>query len=180
MNLILFGFKGCGKTHFGKLLAQTMHRRFIDSDQLIIDLFSQKNNRQLSVRKIHQELGERAFRDLEREAILTLEGVENAVISLGGGAVLMPENVEFLQKLGALVYLEASPETLRKRVLREETPSFLDQEDPLGSFLNMIHERKPIYESIAARRINTENYDEAGILAFLRSILILEEPPNGF
>ena len=44
----------------------------------------------------------------------------------------------------------------------------------------MIQERKPIYESISARKINTENLDEAGILAALRSILILEDPPNGF
>jgi shikimate kinase len=180
MNLILFGFKGCGKTHFGKLLAQKMRRPFIDTDDVIAELHAQKTGRRLRAREIYRELGKESFRALESEALLTLEKAENSIIALGGGAVLDPANVEFLQKIGALVYLEASPETLRKRVLLEETPAFLDQSDPLKSFLDMVHERKPIYESLPARRINTEILDEAGVLAALRSILILEEPPNGF
>jgi shikimate kinase len=180
MNLILFGFKGCGKTHFGRLLAQTMRRPFIDTDDLISELFAQQKGKRLSPKEIYKQMGKDGFRALEREAILRLEGVQDSIISLGGGAVLDPDNVAFLQKLGELVYLEAGPETLRKRVMSEELPAFLDAKDPLGSFVEMVHERKPIYESIPARRINTENLDEAGVLAALRSILILEEPPNGF
>ena len=176
MNLILFGFKGCGKTHFGKLLSIEMHRPFIDTDDIICQLYGGKHR----VRDIHSKLGEQKFRALEKEALQKLVGITDSIIALGGGAVLDPENVEFLQKIGALVYLHASPELLRKRLLAGELPSFLDKNDPEGSFLRMIHERAPVYSSIPARRIDLENLDEAGVLAALRAILCLEDPPNGF
>ena len=35
MNIILFGFKSCGKTHFGKKLSFQLSRPFIDTDQMI-------------------------------------------------------------------------------------------------------------------------------------------------
>ncbi len=180
MNLILFGFKSSGKTHFGKLLAMQMHRPFIDSDDLIQELYAQETQHRKKVKEIHEKLGEEAFRKLEKRAIQALKGVENGIIALGGGTVLDPENVEMLQKVGALVYLKTGAETLRKRIFQGELPSFFDKSDPEGSFLRMIHEREPIYRSIPARVVDTEALDEAGVIAALSSILLLEEPPNGF
>jgi len=180
LNLILFGFKGCGKTHFGKLIAQKMHRQFIDTDDVLVQLFAKKTGQRLAPREIHAQIGEASFRALEKEAIRSLRELKEAVIALGGGAVLDPENVELLQKIGCLVYLCASPETLKKRIFKEKLPSFLDEKDPTGSFLEMVQERKPIYESIPAARIDVDVLDEACVLAALRSILVLEDPPNGF
>ncbi|MES2274133.1 MAG: shikimate kinase [Chlamydiota bacterium] len=176
MNLILFGFKGVGKTHFGKLLAHQIHRPFIDTDALIENLFAKKK----TPREIHQILGEKEFRALENEALQTLKGVQNSIIATGGGTFLNPESADFLQKIGALVYLKASVGTLRKRILQGELPSFLDKNDLEGSFLKMIHEREPIYRSLPARTVDVDVLDEAGVLAALTSILLLEEPPNGF
>lgn len=176
MNVILFGFKGAGKTHFGKLLAQNLHRPFIDTDDLVVELSNQRKN----IREIHQSLGEEAFRKLEKQALQALKQVENAVIAVGGGTVLDPENVAFLQKVGALIYLKVGADKLKIRLLQGELPSFLDKKDPEGSFLRMIHEREPIYRSIPARCIDTDALDEAGVLAALSAILLLEEPPNGF
>jgi len=180
MNLILFGFKASGKTHFGKLLALNMNRPFIDLDDVVSELYAQKNTKHLRTNEIYKKIGGPAFRLLEKEAVKTLKNLDNAIIALGGGTVLDPENVELLLKIGAMVYLETSHETLRKRIFRDELPAFFNKDDPERSFLMMIHERKPIYESIPAQKINTETLDEAGVIAALRSILILEEPPNGF
>ncbi|MBU6383006.1 MAG: hypothetical protein KGQ49_00985 [Verrucomicrobia bacterium] len=180
MNLLLFGFKASGKTHFGKRLAHAMHRPFIDTDDLIIELYRKEMGKTARCRDIHKKLGEEGFRALERRALRELQHVQNSIIALGGGAILDPNNVEFLQTVGALVFLKASPETLKMRVLKDEIPSFLDPKDPEGSFYRMIREREPIYRSIKARAIDTDALDEAGVLAALRSILLLEEPPNGF
>ncbi|MBX7066396.1 MAG: shikimate kinase [Parachlamydiales bacterium] len=180
MNLLLFGFKASGKTHFGKLLSHQMHRPFIDTDDLIIELYKKETDKQRSCRQIHKELGEDAFRQLEKRALHLLKNVQNSIIALGGGAILDPKNVEFLQTIGALVFLKASPEKLKARVLKDEIPSFLDPKDPEGSFYRMIQEREPIYRAIRARVIDTDALDEAGVLAALSSILFLEEPPNGF
>ncbi|MBM3183681.1 MAG: hypothetical protein FJZ64_00015 [Chlamydiae bacterium] len=170
MNLILFGFKGCGKTHFGKLFAKKMHRKFIDTDDLIVECYTQKN---LTVREIYKKLGEEGFRALEKKALFSLKNVKDSIISLGGGAVLDPENVEFLQKLGCLIYLKTSKETLEKRLFKDEPPAFLNEKDPKGAFFKMVQERRPIYESIPATTIDCDNLDEAGVLAALQSLLVL-------
>lgn len=175
MNLLLFGFKASGKTHFGKLLANHLHRPFIDTDDLIVDLYGKKQK----IKEIYKKLGESGFRDLEKKAIGLLKGIENSIIALGGGTVLDPENVEMLQKLGALIYLKADGAKLKTRIFKDELPPFLEGEKPEDAFWEMIQQREPIYRSIRARCVDTDLLDEAGVIAAICSILLLEEPPNG-
>ncbi len=169
MNLLLFGFKASGKTHFGKKLAALMHRPFIDTDDLIIELYGHKK----PIRKIYEDLKEIGFRNLEKKTIPLLQNIENSIIGLGGGMVLDPENLEQLQKVGTLVYLKTSPEVLKKRIFMEELPAFFDKSDPERAFHDMIQEREPIYRSIPALTIDTDLLDEAGVIAALRAILVL-------
>lgn len=180
MNLLLFGFKASGKTHFGKLLSLKIHRPFIDTDDVMRELYNQETGKHRSCKQIHEELGEEGFRALEKRVLQMLQNLQNSIIALGGGAVLDPENVTLLQRVGALVFLKASPEKLKARILRGEIPSYLDPKDPEGSFYQMVREREPIYRSIPARNVDTDLLDEAGVLAALSSILLLEEKPNGF
>jgi shikimate kinase len=165
--MILFGFKGAGKTHLGKYLSRALNRPFIDTDDLICALFPKRG---FTVRAIHQELGESAFRKLEKRAIQTLTTDANAVIALGGGAILDPDHVDYLQKIGRLIYLKASFHTIQKRI-----SSFVDSE----ALYQIYCERLPIYESISAEVIDVDLLDEAGCLAALCSIACLEEPVNG-
>lgn len=180
MNLLLFGFKASGKTHFGKLLSHKMHRPFIDTDDLIVELYRKKTDKQRSCQQIHKELGEARFRELEKQALRYLTNVENSIVALGGGTPLDWENVEFLQTLGALVFLKTSFEKMNPRILKDEIPSSPDRKDAEESLYRMIQEREPIYRAIPARIIDTDALDEAGVIAALNSILFLEEPPNGF
>jgi shikimate kinase len=179
MNIILFGFKGSGKTHFGKRLSFALHRPFIDTDNLIIERYLEQSGQQLSVREIHQVLGEKTFRALESAAIHSLTSITDSVIALGGGTVLNSDHVDFLRKIGQMVYLEAGFDTIQKRIFDQGIPAFVNADDPVGSLRKIYQERKSIYESIGARRINTDLLDEDGVIAVLRSIIILEEPPNG-
>lgn len=180
MNLLLFGFKASGKTHFGTLLAMKMHRPFIDTDNLILELYNKEKGKHRKMREIYIELGENGFRALETRVLHLLKNVQDSIIALGGGTVMNRENREFLLSVGALVFLKTSPEKLKERIFREELPPFFDSKDPEGSFYRMVQEREPIYRSIPARVVDTDVLDEAGVLAALTSILLLEEPPNGF
>jgi shikimate kinase len=179
MNLILFGFKGSGKTHFGKLLALQMNRPFIDTDNLVAEIYFEETGKKKKVREIYEEVGEESFRQLEKKAILFLKKIGNAIIAVGGGTVLDPSNVELLVKTGSLVYLKADAEKIRKRIFQEELPAFFNKSHPEESFRQMFHDREPIYRSVPARTIDTDALDEAGVIAALRSILLLEDPPNG-
>lgn len=157
MNTILFGFKGSGKTHFGKLLAERLKRPFIDTDDLIVQLHGQEN---LTVRDVYKAVGEQNFRLLETEALRSLAKQEPSVIALGGGTILNPVNKELLKEMGSLIYLEASLSSLRKREV-----------NPIVGPLEVLYkERLPLYRAIPAFYINTDLFNEEELIDLLSSI----------
>jgi len=108
-SLLLTGPMGAGKTRVGQLLAQRLGRAFIDTDVRI------EQETGASVPEIFERDGEAAFRQRER-AVLAALPTRDAVIALGGGALLLNGNRELLRAKGALVWLDASPATLAERV----------------------------------------------------------------
>lgn len=170
MNLILFGFKGSGKSHFGRLLAQKLHHPFIDTDALIVHLYTQATGYSITTRAIYQAIGEEAFRTLERKALSTLLNLENTVVAVGGGAVLDPHNVALLTEIGTLIYLEASLATIRKRGISDVTGSPIEAK---------YAERLPIYQSIPAVRINTDTCNENRVIANILIQAIFRESNSG-
>lgn len=157
MNVIIFGFKGCGKTHFGKLLAKKLAWSQIDTDDLIIQLHGNKN---CTARDVYKEIGPAKFRALETQAILSLNDVHNSVISLGGGAILDPQNVIILQEIGTMIYLETSLETIRKRGINHVD----------GPIDQLFYQRLPIYRAINAHKINTDQLNEQEVIATLENL----------
>ncbi len=132
--IILFGFKNSGKTTFGKKLAKILNRPFIDLDEVIEKKYCR------TIRALYQEIGETAFRAIEKQAILEISNKPDGILALGGGAVIDPENVQILQKMGTLVYLKASFETIERR-----TNGYA-----VGPLKEVYEKRLPIYESIPA------------------------------
>ncbi len=153
MHLILFGFKGSGKTYWGKRLAREFEMPFMDTDQRISELYGKP----LSCREIHQAVGEVGFRELEHQSITSLTDLaEPTVIALGGGAILVPENRYLLEKIGILIYLKASYATLKKRTLNDPLPSFLNPLAPEDSFNAYYEKRLPLYQIVSARMIDVD------------------------
>lgn len=158
MNLVLFGFKGTGKSYYGKRLAEMQGLRFFDTDSLI------EEKEQLSCRRIVLERGEKAFRKLEESVIEELQKVSDAVIALGGGALMSEKNRKAVEKMGVLVYLKASRELLKKRLFSQELPTFLDPHDLENSFEKIYRERAKVYEKMAALVLDVEGKTEEEIL----------------
>jgi shikimate kinase len=156
VNLILFGFKSCGKTTLGKIIAQRLNRPLLDTDRLVERLHFNHTGKGLSFREIFKAVGEEGFRALESDVLQQLKGVRNTVIALGGGLILNPENAAFLAKLGLLVYLKLSKQTLKDRILNQDLPAYLDRSDPQGSFEHIYQERRAKYEKIFALSVDLE------------------------
>ncbi len=164
MNIILFGFKSCGKTTTGKLLAKRLGRPFIDNDEVIEKQYAEKHGRHLSFRQICLEEGEEVFYSvLEKKALLSLTGVRDAIISVGGSCVLQEGKLKILQQLGTLIYLRIDKEPLRKRILSAPLPAFFDAQDPEGSFEKMYQERVQQYEKIPCIAIDVTGKTEEQI-----------------
>jgi shikimate kinase len=167
-NLILFGFKSCGKTHLGKLLAHKLNWSFIDTDQLLVDLYQEKS----SPFEIHQALGEFQFRKLENLAIQTIRPKSPTIIALGGGSLLDIDNLAHLKSIGKLVYLKSDFSTISKRILKERIPSFVDENTPLDS---VYKKRVGLYESIEAPCVDIHLLNEKEALKKLHEIAVQEE-----
>lgn len=164
MHLILFGFKGSGKTYFGKLAAASLCKKFIDTDEIMIQEYTKQTGHRLSIRQLYQTLGEIGFRKLEAHAVQNLTARPHAVIALGGGTVLNPDLVDFLQKMGKLVYLKASFNTVQKRIFQGELPSFIDANHPMDSLFKIYQKRILLYESIPAQQIDTDQLNPSEIV----------------
>ncbi len=169
-NLILCGFKSSGKTFLGTLLAKEQACLFFDADHLIEDLYQKKFQEKCTCRQISIKLGENGFRMLEKGAIDQLKDVANAVIALGGGAVLDLENCARIQKLGKIIYLEADKETIQRRIFCSGLPSFLDPLAPEESFERMYASRQSIYEKVCALKVDMRGKTNRQVLDELMAI----------
>lgn len=104
-NIVLSGMPASGKTTVGKLVAKQLGRELVDTDRLIVE-------REGDIPTIFKEKGETYFRDLETEVIKEVSALSGRVISLGGGAVMRPENVRALRHNGVIFFIDRSPEYL--------------------------------------------------------------------
>lgn len=96
---------GVGKSAVGRRIAEATGRTFEDTDLLLERRFGR------AVHQIFSVYGEAAFRDHELSILKSLQP-GNFVVSTGGGIVLREDNWSELNRLGIVVYLEASAETL--------------------------------------------------------------------
>lgn len=154
MNVVLIGMKHCGKSTVGRGLAGRWAKHFIDTDQLIEQVFEDEIGMHFTVREIFANHGEAFFADLERRVVKdiasqmrTAEG--NMVVALGGPTVLRRDLQPLIREMGTLVYLLVEPDELLRRVLAGGVPPFLDPADPEGSFRDLCRQRTPVYEDMA-------------------------------
>lgn len=110
-NIVLTGFMGTGKTTVGRALSKSTGLRFFDADELI------ENKAAMPVKDIFAGKGEPYFRRLEKEVIKEVtETMAGIIFSVGGGAVMDPENRERLKSFGTVICLFAEPAVIAKRV----------------------------------------------------------------
>ena len=113
LRVVLTGFSGTGKTAVAELVAAKLRWQAVDTDSLIERAAGR------SILDIFAREGEPRFRELESEALRDACRHQRAVVSTGGGAVLRPENRRLMADGGFVVCLEARPETIKERLLRE-------------------------------------------------------------
>jgi len=152
MNLILIGYRACGKTCVGKRASGFLGLPFYDTDELT----QRKTGK--TVREIVQEGGWSAFRKSEKAAIGEVARQDGVVIALGGGAVMEPGNVEALKGKGYFIWLRAEEETLRQRMRGDGASP--EQRPPLmspgiGDEKELLAKRNPVYRALADLIIDT-------------------------
>lgn len=138
-NLYLIGFMGVGKSHFGRIVSETLNFQFFDTDHVI------ENNEQTSIAEIFKQQGEEVFRKLERDLIESGLPAEGCVIACGGGLATQEGMMDLLKSKGVVIALFASKETILERTSRNKNRPLLNVDNPEERIGKMMDERTPKY-----------------------------------
>ena len=115
--IYLVGFMGCGKSSVGRALAEELGWSFIDLDEDIETCAG------APIAHIFDTEGEANFRALETEALKKRVQIARSgqpqVISLGGGAFTIEQNIELVLNHGVTVWLDAPFDVIERRIAQE-------------------------------------------------------------
>jgi shikimate kinase len=166
-NIFLVGLMGSGKTTIGKLLALRFKKKFYDTDQEI----EKKSGVKISI--IFEFEGEEGFRKREIEMIDELTKKKDIILATGGGVVLSEENRTLLKERGKVIYLNAKPDSLVKRLAYDKNRPLLQQGNMLDTLNLLYKERHPLYLSVANFVVDTKHQKTKIILDKIESLLKL-------
>ena len=139
-HIFFIGFLGAGKSTLARNLGRMFNRRFIDTDRLV------ERRRGLSVRRIFELEGEERFRELETQALESLESERSLLVSCGGGIIETPRNTELMHAMGYCVYLDGDfDDSLRQIRSLRSRPDFQTPEHAA----ELYEHRKPLYQEAA-------------------------------
>ena len=157
MIVFLIGFMGSGKSFYAKGLSEFLHVPFVDLDHFI------EKEQAMSITEIFEKMGEPSFRALESVAIkqvyadLLTRTTETThindilgIISCGGGTPCFNDNMEWMNKHGLTIWVNAPEEIILERLMKEKETrplvASLTEEELRGFIHQKLLERKPYYE----------------------------------
>jgi shikimate kinase len=148
MRIFFVGFMGCGKTHWGKIVAQKLGLPFFDLDTKI------EEDAGKPISKIFEEEGEEQFRLLEKDVLYLLtESHESFVMATGGGTPCYYNNIDYMRKMGTTVWINCSVDCLHSRLIRERAHrpliSDLDEKGLRSFIVKKFGDRKIFYQQAA-------------------------------
>jgi shikimate kinase len=154
MEVGLIGYRGCGKSTLGKMLAGRLSLPFIDTDLLIVQRAGK------TIRDIFQQDGETAFRDLESQIVREATQSGNVVIAFGGGALDREANRNSVKTAGLkLIYLRCEPDELLRRIEADPQtavarPHLTAHAGSIAEIQAVLARREPIWRSILSAEID--------------------------
>jgi shikimate kinase len=141
-NVVLVGFSGTGKSHVGRELARRLGRPFVDTDQRLVERFG------MPIGDVFRQQGEAAFRAAEAEEVAAACAGRDAVVALGGGAIVADDVFRAAREGNLVVRLTASLDTIYARLTSgpgaEERP-MLAGDDPRGRMAALLASREARY-----------------------------------
>jgi shikimate kinase len=150
MTVVLIGPPGSGKTKLGKRVARHLGLPFVDTDAVVVAEHG-------AIADIFRMHGEPHFRAIERRAVSDALGM-NAVVSLGGGAILDPDTQsELSEHRVALITVRA--DAVAKRITGSKRPLV----SSIESWVQLVEARREIYERLADRTWDTSSLPLDGI-----------------
>ena len=162
--IAIVGLMGSGKSAIGRRLAKELNLTFADSDQLV------KKMAGVSIVDIFDLAGEAKFREMEFRVIQKQLDKPPHVLATGGGAFCEPETATLLSENTIVVWLQASSDTLLKRIGDTTSRPLLQTGPPIKILQQLQTARAPFYRK-AHIHLNTDGLTVRKSLATLVSTL---------
>jgi shikimate kinase len=160
-RIFLLGMMGAGKSTVGRALATRLRRRFLDNDELVRAATGREPA------EIAATDGEDALHDAEAAALRVGADQPGAsVVAVAGSVIERPAERSVLERAGFVVWLRATPATLRARI-GSGAGRRADATD-LDWLIGRAFERAPVYEAAADLVVDV---DERAVDAIVDAIV---------
>jgi shikimate kinase len=162
-RVVLVGPPGSGKSTVGAALAGLLGLPLHDTDAAI------EAAQGRTIADVFVEDGEPAFRALERAEVARALAEEDGVLALGGGAPVDPGTAQLLAGQ-TVVFLDVGIADASRRVGFDQSRPLLAV-NPRASWVRLMNERRPVYESVATFRVDTAGRTPEDVAAEVASLL---------
>jgi shikimate kinase len=165
MLIFIIGYMGAGKTTLGKLLAERLKYHFYDMDEIF------EISTGYSIGSYFEKFGEAAFRQKERDILLSHIDDTNTVIAAGGGTPCHADNMAIMNQKGITVFVDTGFETILKRLTGKihERPMLKNiPKEQLPSFIQEHMKSRNEYYSKALIKVDGEEVDLDLLVSFLK------------
>lgn len=160
-SIALIGYRGTGKSTVARHAALRLGWDWIDAD-VEVELRAGK-----SIASIFADDGEEAFRHVEAAVVAELCDRRRAVIALGGGAILRPQNRTAIARCGAVVWLTASVDAIVRRLDEDVTTAErrpnLTKAGGRTEVTELLAVREPFYRACATLEVDTQEKTPAEV-----------------
>ena len=156
-NIVLIGMPGSGKSTTGRLLAEKLWRKYIDSDSVIEDKIGKP------IREFLCADNEQEFRKIETEVLSEVCSQSDLVIATGGGCVTIPENLPILRQNGKVIWIKRDISQL------STAGRPLSQQQKLS---DMYRIRKPLYEKFSDFTVDNTLSIEETVQSILNEVYL--------
>ncbi|MEM1986606.1 MAG: shikimate kinase [Nitrososphaeria archaeon] len=165
-NIVFIGFMATGKTSVAKKTAETLGKRYMSTDEMIVEKCGKE------IPKIFEEYGEQLFRKIEKEVVKEVAKMEGVIIDCGGGVVLDKDNIRALKERGIIFLLQAKPETIFERSLKDRgTRPLLGTNYSIKEVEELLTKRRSYYLEAADYIIDTTEKNVEEVVSKVIEIL---------
>ena len=167
LKIILTGYRACGKSVVGRLLAARLQFDFLDMDKEI------EARTGSSISEMVAAHGWPYFRERERQLLAELVDHDRLVIATGGGAIMHEDVWQRLQQTGLVVWLQADIDTIAARLAGDAVSEGQRPSLTGGSIAQEIEkvlaERLPLYEKGSHLAVDTGRRTPEEIVVLVES-----------